>query len=239
MVQIQPVGSGLGDQVGYSCGVLLRNAGGSFSTHASRGEARCSGITREPSLGQLNTNGNGSYYSRTLTPSSFGRLTLESRLGAWGRRDARMHASHGFTRSCFFLALLLQIYPLTLLAANSASEWFSPHCDGAAFFLIRVDGLLGIIPPIPRYRYITFEKPRHGAPPPASACRRLRLPDLVDQTQFQSPIWFDEVVVEQARVLLTLVPARLATISTSCSTNRISAGVAPSSACGYRKLRPI
>jgi hypothetical protein len=40
-----------------------------------------------------------------------------------------------------FLALLLQIYPLTLLAANSASGWFSPHCDGASFFLIKVDGL--------------------------------------------------------------------------------------------------
>jgi len=30
---------------------------------------------------------------------------------------------------------------LTLLAANSASGWFSPHCDGASFFLIKVDGL--------------------------------------------------------------------------------------------------
>jgi hypothetical protein len=40
-----------------------------------------------------------------------------------------------------FLALLLQIDPLTLVAANSASGWFSPPCDGASFFLIKVDGL--------------------------------------------------------------------------------------------------
>ena len=40
-----------------------------------------------------------------------------------------------------FLALPLQIYPLTLLAANSASRWFSPRGDGASFFSIKVDGL--------------------------------------------------------------------------------------------------
>ena len=40
-----------------------------------------------------------------------------------------------------FLALLFQIYPWTLLAANSASGWFSPRGDGASFFSIKVDGL--------------------------------------------------------------------------------------------------
>ena len=38
-----------------------------------------------------------------------------------------------------FLALLLQIYPLTLLTTNSASEWFSPRDDEASFFLIKVE----------------------------------------------------------------------------------------------------
>jgi hypothetical protein len=38
MVQLQPIGSGLSDQVGFSCGVLLRNAEGSFSAY--RGELR-------------------------------------------------------------------------------------------------------------------------------------------------------------------------------------------------------
>ncbi len=39
------------------------------------------------------------------------------------------------------LALLLQVYPSALLAAQNASGWFSPHCDGASFYLSRVDGL--------------------------------------------------------------------------------------------------
>ena len=40
-----------------------------------------------------------------------------------------------------FLALLLQVYPSTLLAAKNASGWFTPHCDGASFYLSNVDGL--------------------------------------------------------------------------------------------------
>jgi hypothetical protein len=40
-----------------------------------------------------------------------------------------------------FLALVLQCCSLTLLAAKAASGWFSPHCDGASFYLSKVDGL--------------------------------------------------------------------------------------------------
>lgn len=41
----------------------------------------------------------------------------------------------------FFLALLLQVCPSTLLAVRNGSGWFSPHCDGASFYLSKVDGL--------------------------------------------------------------------------------------------------
>ena len=40
-----------------------------------------------------------------------------------------------------FSVLLVQICPLKLVAANRASGWFSPHCDGASFFLTKVDSL--------------------------------------------------------------------------------------------------
>jgi hypothetical protein len=40
-----------------------------------------------------------------------------------------------------FLAVLFQLYPSTLLATKVASGCFSPHCDGASFFLTKVDGL--------------------------------------------------------------------------------------------------
>src|SRR6267142_4523349 len=39
------------------------------------------------------------------------------------------------------LVVLFQLYPSTLLATKVASGWFSPHCDGASFFLTKVDGL--------------------------------------------------------------------------------------------------
>lgn len=39
------------------------------------------------------------------------------------------------------LTLGLQSYPSTLLAAKAASGSFSPHCDGASFYLSKVDGL--------------------------------------------------------------------------------------------------
>lgn len=39
------------------------------------------------------------------------------------------------------VAVLLQACPSTLLAAKDASGWFSPHCDGASFYLSKVDGL--------------------------------------------------------------------------------------------------
>jgi hypothetical protein len=48
------------------------------------------------------------------------------------------------TRLAWFvlqLALLLQPCPSTLLAASDASARFSPHCDGASFYLSKVDGL--------------------------------------------------------------------------------------------------
>jgi hypothetical protein len=40
-----------------------------------------------------------------------------------------------------FLALLLQACPSNLLAGGNASGRFSPHCDGASFYLTKVDGL--------------------------------------------------------------------------------------------------
>jgi hypothetical protein len=36
---------------------------------------------------------------------------------------------------------LLQICPSALSASKNASGWFSPHCDGASFYLSKVDGL--------------------------------------------------------------------------------------------------
>jgi hypothetical protein len=39
------------------------------------------------------------------------------------------------------VAVLLQACPLTLLAAKAASGRFSPHCDGAGFYLSKIDGL--------------------------------------------------------------------------------------------------
>ena len=39
------------------------------------------------------------------------------------------------------VAVLLQACPSTLLAAKDASGRFSPHCDGASFYLSKVDGL--------------------------------------------------------------------------------------------------
>jgi hypothetical protein len=39
------------------------------------------------------------------------------------------------------VAVLLQACPLTLLAAKAASGRFSPHCDGASFYLSKIDGL--------------------------------------------------------------------------------------------------
>ena len=41
----------------------------------------------------------------------------------------------------FLLAALLQVDPSMLLSAQNASGWFSPHCDGASFYLSKVDGL--------------------------------------------------------------------------------------------------
>jgi len=40
-----------------------------------------------------------------------------------------------------FLALVLQSYSSALLAAKVASGRFSPHSDGASFYLSKVDGL--------------------------------------------------------------------------------------------------
>jgi hypothetical protein len=40
-----------------------------------------------------------------------------------------------------FVAVVLQACPSTLLAAKDAAGWFSPHCDGASFYLSKVDGL--------------------------------------------------------------------------------------------------
>ena len=40
-----------------------------------------------------------------------------------------------------FAAFLLQACPSTLMAAKDASGWFSPHCDGASFYLFKVEGL--------------------------------------------------------------------------------------------------
>ena len=40
-----------------------------------------------------------------------------------------------------FVAIVLGSCPSTLLAAKDASGSFSPHCDGASFFLSKVDGL--------------------------------------------------------------------------------------------------
>lgn len=39
------------------------------------------------------------------------------------------------------LVVALELYPLCLSATNEASGWFSPHCDGAFFSLVNVDGL--------------------------------------------------------------------------------------------------
>jgi hypothetical protein len=51
------------------------------------------------------------------------------------------HDSTRFSTHFHFFALLLQLYPSALLAANKATGWFSPHCDGASFFLVNVEGL--------------------------------------------------------------------------------------------------
>jgi len=40
-----------------------------------------------------------------------------------------------------FVAIVVQACPSTLLAAQDASGWFSPHCDGASFYLSKVNGL--------------------------------------------------------------------------------------------------
>jgi hypothetical protein len=40
-----------------------------------------------------------------------------------------------------FLALALQSFPSISLAAKAASGWFSPHCDGASFYLSKINGL--------------------------------------------------------------------------------------------------
>jgi hypothetical protein len=40
-----------------------------------------------------------------------------------------------------FLDLLFQIYPSTLSAAQNATGWFSPPCDGASFYLSKINGL--------------------------------------------------------------------------------------------------
>jgi hypothetical protein len=41
-----------------------------------------------------------------------------------------------------FLALAFQPCSLASSAAKAASGWFSPHCDGASFYMSKVDGLL-------------------------------------------------------------------------------------------------
>jgi hypothetical protein len=53
----------------------------------------------------------------------------------WDRNSTR-HAAR-----CLCLAILLELYPSILLGTKEASGWFSPHCDGASFFLVNVDGL--------------------------------------------------------------------------------------------------
>jgi hypothetical protein len=40
-----------------------------------------------------------------------------------------------------FAAVLLHACFSTLWAAKGASGWFSPHCDGASFYLSKVEGL--------------------------------------------------------------------------------------------------
>jgi hypothetical protein len=46
-----------------------------------------------------------------------------------------------FVLQLALVAVLLQACPSTLLAASDASGRFSPHCDGASFYLSQVDGL--------------------------------------------------------------------------------------------------
>lgn len=46
-----------------------------------------------------------------------------------------------FLLQLVFLVVLLQAYPSTLFAAKNAAGWFSPHCDGASFYLSKVDGI--------------------------------------------------------------------------------------------------
>jgi hypothetical protein len=71
----------------------------------------------------------------------FKRLTVDGRTWSMSPTPRPDASPSGFLLLLFFPALLLQVYPSTLLAAQNASGWFSPHCDGASFYLSKVGGL--------------------------------------------------------------------------------------------------
>jgi len=56
-----------------------------------------------------------------------------------------------------FLVILFQLCPSHLFATTVASGWFSPNCDGASFFLTKVDGL-------PAGKKLNMAMHHHGLP---------------------------------------------------------------------------